>query len=187
MQSITYSNKTPLYINSNIPDENKGNASDFNDIKSVVNANAAECGDADNLNTTNKSNLVSAINEVNTNEVNNNNYKIGDSISLPLFTIAGLITNASKDLYFSFILPKKITNITTINVNSFEAELRGISGYLNSTAGYVQYVGLSEYTITATKQNDYIVEIRVAKSSAFTNTANNTPVVAKVNLILNFS
>lgn len=187
MQSLTYTNKTPLYINSDIPDENKVNYSDLNDIKSVVNSNATECGNASSLNTTDKTSLVSAINEVNTNEINNNNYKSGDSVNLPMFTIAGLITNATKDLYFSFILPKSLANISSVSVTSFNAELRGISGYLNSQSGYIQYVGLSGYTITATKQNENVVEILVAKSSAFTNVTNNTPVVAKVSLVLNFS
>lgn len=187
MQSLTYTNKTPLYINSDIPDENKVNYSDLNDIKSVVNANATECGNASSLNTTDKTSLVNAINEVNTHEINNNNYKTGDSVELPYFTIAGLITNATKDLYFSFILPKSLANITTISVSSFNAELRGISGYLNSSSGYTQYVGLSGYTLTATKRNENVVEILLAKSSAFSNVSNNTPIVAKVSLILTFS
>jgi hypothetical protein len=66
MQSINYTNKTALNVNSSISDVNKCNASDLNQIKTVVNANATECGDASSLNTTNKTSLVSAINEVNT-------------------------------------------------------------------------------------------------------------------------
>lgn len=66
MQSISYTNKTALNQNSSISDVNKCNASDLNQIKTVVNANATECGDASSLNTTSKTSLVSAINEVNT-------------------------------------------------------------------------------------------------------------------------
>lgn len=66
MQSINYTNKTALNQNSSISDVNKCNASDLNQIKTVVNANATECGDASSLNTTSKTSLVSAINEVNT-------------------------------------------------------------------------------------------------------------------------
>lgn len=65
MQSISYTNKTALNINSDISDVNKCNASDLNQIKSVVNANASECGNASDLNTTDKTSLVDAINEVN--------------------------------------------------------------------------------------------------------------------------
>lgn len=67
MQTISYANKTALNVNSDIADVNKCNASDLNSIKSVVNANASECGNASSLNTTNKSSLVDGINEVNTN------------------------------------------------------------------------------------------------------------------------
>lgn len=66
MQTISYTNKTALNMNSSIADVNKCNASDLNEIKSVVNTNANECGDASNLNTTDKTTLVNAINEVNT-------------------------------------------------------------------------------------------------------------------------
>lgn len=67
MQTISYANKTALNVNSDIADVNKCNASDLNSIKSVVNANASECGNASSLNTTDKSSLVNGINEVNTN------------------------------------------------------------------------------------------------------------------------
>lgn len=66
MQTINYTNKTALNVNSSIADVNKCNAGDLNEIKSVVNANASECGNASSLNTSNKTNLVNAINEVNT-------------------------------------------------------------------------------------------------------------------------
>lgn len=65
MQSINYTNKTALNINSDIADVNKCNASDLNQIKTVVNANASECGNASELDTTNKTSLVEGINEVN--------------------------------------------------------------------------------------------------------------------------
>lgn len=66
MQSISYTNKSALNANSSIADINKCNATDMNEIKTVVNANATECGNATSLNTTDKDSLVDAINEVNT-------------------------------------------------------------------------------------------------------------------------
>lgn len=66
MQSITYTNKSALNQNAGIADINKCNAVDMNEIKTVVNANANECGNASSLNTSNKSSLVNGINEVNT-------------------------------------------------------------------------------------------------------------------------
>ena len=65
MAKITYENKVALNVNPDIADINKCNASDLNEVKSIVNENDDNMGLLSNLNTTNKSNLVSAINEVN--------------------------------------------------------------------------------------------------------------------------
>ena len=65
MAKITYENKVALNVNSDIADINKVNASDLNEIKNAVNTNDDNAGLLSNLNTTNKSNLVGAINEVN--------------------------------------------------------------------------------------------------------------------------
>ena len=66
MRTITYTNKSALNENASIADINKVKNTDMNEIKSVVNDNATECGNASSLNTTNKTSLVNAINEVNT-------------------------------------------------------------------------------------------------------------------------
>lgn len=66
MQVISYTNKSALNENQDIADINKCNAVDMNEIKSVVNSNANESGNASDLNTTDKTSLVDAINEVNT-------------------------------------------------------------------------------------------------------------------------
>jgi len=65
MQTIGYTNKSALNQNAGIADINKCNASDMNEIKSVVNANASECGNASDLETIDTSSLVAAINELN--------------------------------------------------------------------------------------------------------------------------
>lgn len=63
MAQITYTDKTALNINGDIADTNKVNASDMNEIKSVVNGNYNEVGDITTLTTTNKTSVVNAINE----------------------------------------------------------------------------------------------------------------------------
>ena len=208
MQSLTYTSKTPLYVNVDIPDANKCTANDMNGIKSVVNANATECGNASSLNTSSKTSLVSGINEVNnkvgtlsnlktsakTNLVNASNelydmfyYKPGDTITFTEIVLVGFISNATKNLYFSVILPKNLANITSVNITSFNAELRGINDYLNNSAGYTQYVGASGYTLTSVKGSDNSLNITLSKSTAFTNATNNTPISARVTLTLNLS
>ena len=65
MAKITYEDKEFLNKNENIADKNKVNDTDLNEIKEVVNENDTNVGDLSSLNTTNKDNLVSAVNEVN--------------------------------------------------------------------------------------------------------------------------
>lgn len=67
MAKITYENKVALNVNSDIADINKVNASDLNEIKNVVNENDDNIGLLSNLNTTDKTSIVNAINEVITN------------------------------------------------------------------------------------------------------------------------
>ena len=66
MSKITYTNKVTLNDYPDIANINKCTAGDLNEIKTVVNENDDNVGDLTNLNTTNKTNIVSAINEVNT-------------------------------------------------------------------------------------------------------------------------
>lgn len=90
MQTITYTNKSALNTNSGIADINKVNASDMNSIKSVVNANASECGNASSLTTTDKTSIVNAVNELNTGLGNKQN-RISTGTSLPSTVVNGEI------------------------------------------------------------------------------------------------
>lgn len=62
---ITYDDKTDLIVDTTIDNMFKVTASDMNEIKSVVNTNAEEIGDTTSLTTTDKTNVVNAINELN--------------------------------------------------------------------------------------------------------------------------
>lgn len=95
MQSITYTDKSALNVNSNIADVNKCNASDLNEIKSVVNNNAGECGNTADLNTTDKTSIVNAVNEVNTG-LSGKQATILTGTSLP-----GTVTNGAIFLLYS--------------------------------------------------------------------------------------
>lgn len=71
MSKITYTNKVDLYEDTSIADINKVKASDMNEIKTVVNNNddtttnnKNAIGTLADLSTTNKDNLVNAINEL---------------------------------------------------------------------------------------------------------------------------
>lgn len=61
---ITYTDKETLNEQPSIADKNKVTDGDMNEIKSVVNLNANKLGDLENLDTTAKTSIVSALNEV---------------------------------------------------------------------------------------------------------------------------
>lgn len=69
MAKIQFEDKVALNENTSIPDVNKCKATDMNEIKTVVNGNDDLVGDLSTLNTTNKSSIVEAINEVYQNNV----------------------------------------------------------------------------------------------------------------------
>lgn len=64
INTISYTNKSDINTTTT-PVQNKISSSDMNEIKSVVNANATLMGDLTNLNTTDKTSIVNAINEIN--------------------------------------------------------------------------------------------------------------------------
>jgi hypothetical protein len=78
MAKITWTDKTALNPQPSIARENKVIDDDMNEIKQVVNTNDDNVGDLTNLDTTDKSSIVNAINEVldgdvySTNEIKTN-------------------------------------------------------------------------------------------------------------------
>lgn len=124
MAKITYENKVALNVNSDIADINKVNASDLNEIKNVVNENddnttnnSNAIGTLSNLNTTSKNNLVSAINEVNNNDVlkgtySTNETRIGTWMGKPLYrkvlSTVGLSSETKKSINCNITNPDKI-------------------------------------------------------------------------------
>lgn len=69
MAMITYDNKSTLNPQPSVADANKVTSGDMNEIKQVVNTNYGEVGNIANLNTTDKTSVVNAINELKGGEV----------------------------------------------------------------------------------------------------------------------
>lgn len=69
MGKITYADKETLYTNNDIPANKKVQSSDMNEIKQVVNENDNKVGELNDLNTTDKTSIVNAINEITTNSI----------------------------------------------------------------------------------------------------------------------
>lgn len=130
MAKITYENKVALNVNPDIADINKCNASDLNEVKSVVNENDDNMGLLSNLNTTNKSNLVEALNETNTNSKNMGMYSSGETIIGTWFgkpryrkTITFQTTISG-----SFTIPHEIANVDEIHVDYGDSFFVGTTG-----------------------------------------------------------
>lgn len=124
MAKITYEDKVALNVNSDIADVNKVNDSDMNEIKNVVNTNddnttnnSNAIGNLSSLNTADKNNLVSAINEVNDNDVlkgtySTNETRIGTWMGKPLYrkvlSTIGLSGETKKSINHNITNPDKI-------------------------------------------------------------------------------
>ena len=86
MALITYDNKAFLNENSSVPDINKVKDTDMNEIKTVVNGNYNEVGNITGLNTTDKTSIVNAINElVEQNTYSTTEIVVGTYFGKPLY------------------------------------------------------------------------------------------------------
>lgn len=114
MAQITYSNKTFLNENASIPETNKVTDDNMNEIKSVVNQNDTNVGNLSNLQTTNKTSIVSAINELKKGEIFSLEETITNKIWIddkPIYrkvVPTGTISNAPKNV------AHRISNLGTI-------------------------------------------------------------------------
>lgn len=152
MALITYQDKSATNVNADVADVNKVKAEDMNEIKSVVNANYNE--------------IIGEIFFAN-----------GDTYTSTDEIYVGNITGSTRTVQFTIPLPKRTDNITSATVSDLTIIMRGISGYLNSTSTATNYVGASGYTVSVQSIGKQSITIGLVKSSAFTNTTNNTPVV----------
>jgi hypothetical protein len=136
MDKITYEDKVAI-VESSVADINKVKASDMNQIKSVVNNtvdytinNTSSIGDLTNLETSNKTDLVSAINEINSSL----DYSTNE-------TIVG--TWLGKTLYRKIYILNTVdgTNIYTVDISSLGAThswINSAESFVETTSGEVK-------------------------------------------------
>ena len=168
MAKITYDNKSYLNQNGSVPNVNKVNDTDMNEIKTVVNTNYDAMIDE----------LYYKANDT---------FEVGSSGGTTYSIYPGFVSASTTNVLFSITTTKRLDNINTITINSLELVLRGGSGYLNSSSGFTEYKGASGYTLSATIRGEREIVISVLKSSAFTNVSNNTPVIVGGHIKLTFS
>lgn len=111
-------------------------------------------------------------------------YAANNTDSYESWGASGVLMNSSKTVRVHFYTSKSMANISTVTVTRLNVVIRGVKGALNSSTSYTNYVGASGYTVTATKRNNYLIQLELVKSSAFTNNLDNSPVymVGTVNL-----
>ena len=104
MSKITYADKETLYINADVPANKKTQSSDMNEIKQVVNENDDKVGELNDLNTTDKSSIVNATNEVltkSTDTLEITSEIVVSSLSLPSGDFTDVATKTiTKDGYY---------------------------------------------------------------------------------------
>lgn len=159
MAKITYADKSAINQNTQIPDVNKVNASDMNQIKATVNANDDKVGELSSLNTTNKSSIVAAVNEVNSKFVYSTSEQVvGKFLNKPLYRKVISTGNLPNSTYLDIPLSsfssenKTIINLYCI-VMSNDWECLTLPYYAGET-NYVNILCTSQKNIRIQASND---------------------------------
>lgn len=102
-------------------------------------------------------------------------YELGETVTLNFNVHAvlnGIISSSATKVIVDIELPKELPTTKVINMTSIYGSLRGIAGYLDSV-NYEREL-TNEYAVTIQKTIGKNATIVFTKSSAFTNTTNNT-------------
>ena len=103
-------------------------------------------------------------------------YKSGDVyVETQELNVGGFVTSSTTKLMFT--IPFNAVKDGTATITGGTFVIRGVSGYVNGNqASSTITPSTSGYTFTVDSYNESSVTISIKKSSAFTNTSNNTPV-----------
>lgn len=175
INKITYTDKQQLNANSSIQDINKVKATDMNEIKSVVNDNADLQGDLTNLETTEQSSLVGAINEI-------GYFKAGDTLTFTDYSTAGFLTSSKTLVSFTFGVPKSMKNVS-VSISGFKAQLRNNNNYiLGSGSGKS-----APSSVSIVKIGEYYIKVNITLASATSGAINNDACGVAFDCTINFS
>ena len=105
-------------------------------------------------------------------------FKDGDTLTMSGVPISGFITSATKMVNLLIPVNKSLANISSISVTACTGGIRtSEGGYINKgTDGGSNWLTASGVTVTATKINHNMINLRITSSNAYTNVTNNTPV-----------
>ena len=104
-------------------------------------------------------------------------YKSGDTFTITSDICGGgFISNSGTTIYFSIWLPKRMDNITSVNLNAFNITVRGITGYLLEKMNMASFNG----SITTQKSSGNSLTFILKQDTAF-DVTNNTPISFEIN------
>lgn len=115
-------------------------------------------------------------------------YESNDTSTFTNLLGSGYITSSSKSIIIGITVGKSLENISSISVNDCVGALRTASGgYVNGTSYDTNWLNQTGVTVTASKCDNYHINLSFASSSAYTNITNNTPVsMLASSLVLTF-
>ena len=101
-------------------------------------------------------------------------YKNGDTYTVSAGILMGHITSAYKAIRLALIVPKMLTNISSVTVNTMTGTMRGNLGYLDSNSSDRNWLNLG--TVTANIVAPNMIRINIDTTNAISNVDLNTPV-----------
>ena len=157
-----------------LPDETTPiKATDLNHIETGIYNNSVDIGTKSELTTIDKTNLVKAINEIESSFKSLKDelfYKNGDTWVVPVgysIITGGHITSAKKEIAFSIYTPKSMKNINSVTVSNAKITVRQNGNYLIND----QIVNL-----VLEKRTDNCLYARYTSPSEISNATNNDTV-----------
>lgn len=168
MSKITYADKETLYINADVPANKKTQSSDMNEIKQVVNENDNKVGELNDLNTTDKSSMVSSINWLvptvlfnNENGVQQGN--LSESVSLyakiKMYYKTGDNQFGSEEIYSN--------GLSSVYTSVFKGSAAGTNTIFYAKVGRVHF---DDMTFTADRVGNF--DIKTSGNNTFSASAN---------------
>lgn len=157
-----------------LPDETTPiKATDLNHIETGIYNNSVDIGTKSELTTTDKTNLVKAINEIESSFKSLKDelfYKNGDTWAVPVgysIIAGGHITAGKKEIAFSIYTPKSMKNINSVTVSNAKITVRQNGNYL---------VDDKIVNLKLEKRTDNCLYARYTAPSEITNATNNDTV-----------
>ena len=103
-------------------------------------------------------------------------YKNNDTFTLQDVPINGHLTAAGKKIFLCVQVPKSLADITSITFDAFKGGLRTADGtdhYVESSSDSTDWTAAAGITLTATKKGEYVIQIKMEKSTVFSGAVNN--------------